>query len=146
MEYTAMGIAKYVVDYCADKGKPISNLKLQKMLYYLWIEFYKETKKYLFSEHIYAWQFGPVVPDVYYEYCSYAGIPIIPMTNNCESYIVEYKEYIDSIIEKYLPYSASELVKKTHEQGKPWSIIYKNGLGNRNEIPFQLIKELECGC
>ena len=45
MTYTASDIAKYIVSYCFRKRKPVSNLKLQKMLYYMWIEYYKRLKK-----------------------------------------------------------------------------------------------------
>ena len=34
MLYTAIDIAKYIVSYCSNKKQPISNLKLQKILYY----------------------------------------------------------------------------------------------------------------
>ena len=76
MVYTAVDIAKYIVSYCAHRQRPISNLKLQKMLYYTWIDYYKKTNNALFLNDICAWQLGPVVPDVYYEFCSYAGTPI----------------------------------------------------------------------
>ena len=33
--YSVIEVAKYVISYCMEKGNPISNLQLQKMLYYL---------------------------------------------------------------------------------------------------------------
>ena len=74
--YSAVDVAKYIVSYSTQQGKSISNLKLQKMLYYLWVDYYKSTGRELYVDDICAWQFGPVVPDVYYEFCSYAGTPI----------------------------------------------------------------------
>ena len=142
MAYKAIEVAKYIVSYCTNKQCPISNLKLQKILYYAWINYYKEKKEYLFYDPICAWQLGPVVPETYYEFCSYAGIPIF------HSYSVDIKEKDSAIlnrtIEKYIPYMASTLVNQTHEQGKPWDLIYKNGAGARDEIPFSMIIELEC--
>ena len=41
MTYTAKNIAHYIVTYCEKKNRPVSNLKLQKMLYFLWIEYFK---------------------------------------------------------------------------------------------------------
>ena len=43
MTYSAVDIAKYIVSYCSGKHRPVSNLKLQKMLYYTWIDYYKKT-------------------------------------------------------------------------------------------------------
>lgn len=142
MAYKAIDVAKYIVSYCNEMNHPISNLKLQKLLYYAWIDFYKETKVYLFEDLICAWQLGPVVPDVYYEFCSYAGIPIP------RSYIVDISDndklLINATIDKYSSYTASELVDKTHKKGKPWDLMYKNGAGARSEIPFPMIINLEC--
>ena len=68
MTYSAVDIAKYIVSYCSGKHRPVSNLKLQKMLYYTWIDYYKKTGTALFFNEICAWQLGPVVPDAYYEF------------------------------------------------------------------------------
>lgn len=142
MVYTALEVAKYIISYCTRQKKPISNLKLQKMLYYAWIDYYKETSRELFLDRIFAWQLGPVVPETYYEFCSYAGKPI------AKEYFVKLdntdKPVVDSIIEKYIPITASALVSRSHEKGKPWDLVYKDGYGNRDEIPFELIKLKEC--
>lgn len=142
MTYSAIDIAKYTVSYCFKEKHPISNLKLQKMLYYLWIEYYKITKDSLFIDDICAWQLGPVVPEAYYEFCAYAGRPITRIFDIS----LEGKDrvYINDIIEKYLPIAASTLVNKTHAEGMPWDLIYRNGLGARNVIPYDLIKIKEC--
>jgi len=141
--YKAIDIAKYTVTYCNKKEKAISNLKLQKIMYYLWIDYYKKLKKSLFDDEICAWQLGPVVPNVYYEFCSFAGIPIL-REYDIDNISCEDRDIINDIIEKYIDQSPSSLVSKTHESGKPWDKIYKGGEGLRNPIPFDLIKELEC--
>ena len=142
MTYTARDIAKYIISYCFARNTPISNLKLQKMLYYVWIDYYKRRQVELFLDDICAWQLGPVVPEIYYEFCSYAGRPIMRKydTQIDQSDV----QLIDSIIDSYRPLSARELVDRSHEKGKPWDLIYRNGLGNRDVIPFSLIKAKEC--
>ena len=40
MAYGAKNIANFVVNYCAQNGSPVTNLKLQKILYYLWIDLF----------------------------------------------------------------------------------------------------------
>lgn len=144
MLYTAIDIAKYIVSYCSNKKQPISNLKLQKILYYAWIDYYKRTGNALFLNDICAWQLGPVIPDVYYEFCSYAGTPIF------ESFDVSIDsndiKTINSIIDSYISVPASALVNRSHKKGGAWDIVYQDGIGNRNIIPFSLIREKECGC
>ena len=56
----------------------------------------------------------------------------------------EDKALLDNFIEEYACYSASTLVERTHTLGKPWSMIFRNGSGNRSVIPYSLIVEKEC--
>lgn len=143
MIYDVTEIARYIITYCAKKKNPISNLKLQKILYFVWIDYFKKNNCNLFNENICAWQFGPVVPKVYYEFCSYAGSPI----NKIYETAIDNQNdlnIINTSIDKYIEYSARKLVDITHEISKPWSIIYNNGLGLRNIIPFNLIISKEC--
>lgn len=144
MPYKALEIAKYIITYCQVNDFRISNLKLQKLLYYTWIGFYKVTEKALFDDEICAWQFGPVVPEVYYEFCSYAGISI-SLPYECNADLSEYeKGILDNTLSEFANLSASVLVERTHSKGKPWDVIYENGAGNRSVIPFALIIEKEC--
>lgn len=142
MLYTATDIAKYIVNYCTKKQKPVSNLKLQKMLYYTWVDYYRITKNALFLDDICAWQLGPVVPDAYYEFCSYAGTPIVRTYDvNLSS---EDISLINQIIDGYISVPASTLVNLSHKKGGAWDKVYQDGLGNRDVIPFTLIQEVEC--
>lgn len=143
MSYTALNVAKYIVTYCAEQNAPISNLKLQKILYYTWVDYYKETGRTLFWDEICAWQLGPVVPDVYYYFCSYAGFPI---TQTFDIDMAEDdKDILNSIISTYSTKTAGTLVSMTHRNGSPWDRIYRGGYGLRDVIPFSLIKQLELG-
>ncbi len=145
MLYTASDIAKYIISYCSSRNRPISNLKLQKVLYFTWVDYFRETGTALFLDDICAWQLGPVVPDVYYDYCSYGGRPIYLTYNGIEDEISERDEAIlNEIIERYIDIPASTLVNKTHRSGTAWDYIYGGGTGNRDVIPFSLIKDKEC--
>ena len=135
--YNAMQVADYIIDYCTKKGEPISNLKLQKLLYFLWVEFYKKYQRSLFSDSMYAWQFGPVVPDVYYEYCTYGGRPI---NLKCETEIEEEdKKDLERIIDEYRLIPVNELVNRTHQQDTAWYSVYDGGKGNHQKIPFDIL-------
>ena len=49
MTYYVTEIAKYIITYCSNKKRPISNLKLQKLLYFLWIDYFKKNNCSLFN-------------------------------------------------------------------------------------------------
>lgn len=142
MTYSAQDVANYTVSYCTKQNSPISNLKLQKLLYFMWVDYYKKSGQSLFLDDICAWKLGPVVPSVYYEFCSYAGMPIsLTLENSIDGSDILV---LNEIIDQYLPKAASTLVDRTHKKGTPWDVIYQDGFGNREVIPFGLIKKLEC--
>lgn len=50
---TATDVARFLVQYYIDIKKSVTNMKLQKLLYYAWIEYYKSSDgKYLFNDKI----------------------------------------------------------------------------------------------
>ena len=145
MAFQVMDVARYIINYCTEQVIFVSNLKLQKMLYYLWIDYYQNTNEYLFDEDICAWPFGPVVPNVYYEYCSYAGTPIAKKYDDLNNiFNNDITIEINNLINKYIDCTPNQLVNKSHESGLPWDIIYNQNKGYKEIIPFDLIVELEC--
>ncbi|HIY13576.1 MAG TPA: DUF4065 domain-containing protein [Candidatus Agathobaculum merdipullorum] len=143
--YLAKQVAQYIINKCSVEERPVSNLKLQKLLYFAWIEYRKRTGKKLFDDKIYAWQFGPVVPEVYYDYCAYGGMDIDRRYDSSQIGITESDaEVLDASLAEYLNYSVSRLVSKTHERGKPWHQVYVEQGGIKQEIPFSLIEQMEC--
>ena len=66
--YDVLLMAKYIIKYCNKSNLPISNLKLQKLLYFIQAAFLVEKGHACFPDEIEAWDFGPVVPAVYYKY------------------------------------------------------------------------------
>lgn len=135
--YPALNIAKYVIDKCTNDRYPISNLQLQKILYYIQREFLQQGKK-AFPENIEAWQFGPVVPEVYKQYCGFGALPIRMRYN---VFIHSNDKYIiNPIIEKKRILNAWDMVNDTHSPGKAWDLIFRGGLGDHQIIPKELIK------
>lgn len=68
MKPTASEIAKYIIASFQKKNKEISNLKLQKLLYYAQAWHLVLYEGPLFNDEIEAWVHGPVVPSVFREY------------------------------------------------------------------------------
>lgn len=53
--YNVMDVANYVVQHFIDRGTPINNLLLNKILYYLQADSLRQTGKPLFKEQIEKW-------------------------------------------------------------------------------------------
>lgn len=142
--YSAMAVADFIIDFCSRKKEPVSNLRLQKLLYFTWVRFYEKTNRNLFYDPMYAWQLGPVVPEVYNNFCSYGGRPINQIWDGTE---IEQDdaEILGNIIMQYWNVPSSELVERTHKPDTAWYQVYDGGKGNRKVIPFELIKMKEFG-
>lgn len=139
--YTVMDIAEYLVTHYTSLQKPISNLKLQKLLYFVWVDYYKNTKNYLYTEELQAWPLGPVSPAVYHRFAAYGGMPISKKYQVCIDN--KTKNLIDTALSKYGGCSAGRLVARTHRPNTPWSLIFRDGDGNRDTISFRTIIENE---
>lgn len=117
----------------------VSNLKLQKILYFIQAEFLVEKNTPCFSEKIEAWTFGPVIPEVYQQYKIFgnAHIPCVDVQDDFE--ISEQdKASIDNMIDECSKFTASQLREITHRQ-TPWKKAYKSY--QNNEITQLSIKE-----
>lgn len=137
-KYSALYLAKYIIDKCAKDDHLISNLQLQKILYNLQKELLKKGTV-LVNDDFQAWAYGPVVPKVYFEFCSYGSMCIDEKYNvKIENQI---KNIIDPIIESLRKEEPWKLVEKTHFRGGAWDIIYRNGRGNKDVIPLELIRD-----
>ena len=136
MKNTALDIAKAIVDMCTSDGRPVSNLQLQNILYYLQVNALHHGRP-MFSDDFEAWQFGPVVPDVYYYYCGFGAEPVR----------MHYSTEIDARTEPEIV-TAVNLVRNApfwdvsgniQQSGKAWAAIYAGGFGSHYVIPRKLL-------
>ena len=63
-------LAQYIIWYANKRHIRISHMKLQKLLYFIQIEYITKYHALLFDDLIEAGRYGPVVKSVYYDYCS----------------------------------------------------------------------------
>ena len=140
--YKALDVARYIINYANDNNIIISNLKLQKILYFVQLEFLLRNKNQpCFSDAIEAWDFGPVVPCVYHEFKIYGAFPIpkisyvynmgsnflnIKREDYSSTISIKDKSVIEDVVNECDRFSASQLVDITHNQ-TPWKRAYAFG-------------------
>lgn len=137
--YSAIDLSKYIVTKCVMDEQPVSNLQLQKILFYIQKEYLSQNRR-AFIDEIEAWQFGPVVPAVYYRFCGFGAMPITLTYTHRTTIDTQDKAIIDPIIEEKRSMNPWDLVNETHKPSGAWSRIYENGVGNHRVIPIELIK------
>lgn len=133
MAYKASEIANKIISKTdLEHGDTISNLKLQKMLYYQQGFHLAYFGTPLFDEDIVAWQYGPVVPSVYKEYKSFESNSISTSEEGI-SLSDDEEELFNNVYEEYNQFSAVALMKMTHEES-PWKTTEINSVISRDKM------------
>lgn len=131
---SASKFAKYIISLVdEDAGDSISNLKLQKLLYYSQGFHLAMVDKPLFHEAIKKWVHGPVVPAVWHEYKDYGSGPITIMPVELESYSEDVRELLDEVFSVYGQFTATKLRNMTHQE-PPWNEAPDNGEISHNSM------------
>jgi len=102
------------------QGELMSNMKLQKMLYYEQGFHLAVFGTPLFEEAIEAWMYGPVVPAVYEVYKDYGYNGIDPGEVEAVTLSDREQALFDEVYKVYGAYSAIGLMNMTHRES-PWA-------------------------
>jgi len=119
-----------------------SPLELQKLVYFVYCEYLKMFGEEMFVDDFEAWDYGPVIPEIYYSLQKYGKSEIVHYNDpeimaELQSRIIKFEEHdkllkaIDRTIEKYGDLKGFQLVDKTHIPDSPWNRVYRRG---RNEV------------
>nr|DAM47976.1 MAG TPA: hypothetical protein [Caudoviricetes sp.] len=111
-----------------EENIKISPMKLQKLTYFLYKEYLQSTGLPLFSEPFEKWQYGPVLPSLYYEFNSFGANPITRFARNAKGQAeiidLEFSNNLSNAVKKvwkiYKNYSAIELSALTHQKDTAW--------------------------
>lgn len=125
---TALELSKYIINLCQKYGRPISNLKLQHILYYIKHYCVKHLNEPLFFDNLEAWVFGAVNPNVYYYFCGHGANPITIKFDEKEYKSVfelndKFKDVIDFIVEEKFRKPSWDLIKDIHKENGAWALL-----------------------
>ena len=133
---TCFEVADYFLSQCnRESGDLISNLKLQKLVYYAQGVSLAVLDRQLFPERIEAWKHGPVVPDLYQKYKPYGDCGLPHVCIDINKYTHEELSLLSFVDEEYGQFSAWKLRYMTHSE-PPWKDAYLDfgfGSGYTNE-------------
>lgn len=141
----AKTVANYMLYLMGDAFDDLTNMKINKLLYFAQGYFLAKHGKPLFTDTIEAWAHGPVVPAVYASYKEYGDQPIrkydpesIPDMPN------EVDEILYGVARTYGKYTTSALRNITHAIGSPWDQVYQENRAHI-EIPTTVIQDYFAG-
>ena len=128
--YDALDVAEYVIFYEDRRSRPVSNLRLQKLLYFVQAQFWATRNHACFSDSMEAWKLGPVIPSVYRKYKFYGSLDFPrKLVTSVKVICARDQDLINTALEKCSHYTTSTLITLTHGQ-TPWIEAYKRGNDN----------------
>jgi uncharacterized phage-associated protein len=142
--YSATDIANAFIELARRDGRTLSNMQLQKLVYIAFGYFAGFMKDKLFRDEIQAWEYGPVIPNLYHRLKQYGVGPVtvIPAEWPSNRLAGPEMQVVEGVWDAYRKYSALELSDLTHKDGTPWSKMREKLQGRQNiPIPFSLIQE-----
>ena len=123
---------KYGIEDNCGAAEYITPLKLQKLLYYIQGMALRIYGKPAFTNNISAWQYGPVVEEVYQQYKGRNPISTPKIDYEvCDG----LKKIIELVVSSYGQIEAGSLIDLTHDED-PWINSVNSGI-----ISIDLIKE-----
>lgn len=140
-------VSDYIIFRCKSEGQnDLSTLKHQKLLYYVqaWhLAFYGEKA---FDSDFEAWIHGPVCKEIYEIYKDSKGlysemfIEDIKNEKIIDSIGTELKIHIDTILDSYGKFTATQLELMTHDE-RPW-IEARKGYNSNQRCSVEIDNEV----
>lgn len=139
-------VANLMLDEADRLRISITNLALQKLLYFAYGIYLVETKRPLVSGYFEAWQYGPVHPLAYKAFKSAGSNPIHfraksqDLVSGHETEVsvpesVVVRRLVNHVLGSYGQLSPGRLVDIAHAKGSPWHYIAHKG---RTSVAFGL--------
>ena len=117
-----LDVAKYFIVKAYEDGQELemTNMKIQKLLYYtqsIYLALYDEP---LFNDNLEAWRYGPVCPPAYHYYYKFESQQLpIPKVREINNLTPEIKALLDEVWWYFGEYHAYQLSNMSHIEF-PW--------------------------
>lgn len=129
------GIANFILDVADERGLKITNMALNKIIYFVHCDYLIENKEPLVGAKIEAWEHGPVFREVYHEFKRWSDAAIRGRATKVDvesGDIVEAREsleeaeanYLKELVARYLSFTAAQLRAISHRAGGPWAMVW----------------------
>jgi len=139
--YDVLNVADAILKIAKADGRQLTPMQLMKLTYIAhgWsLAFYDKD---LFRNRIEAWQYGPVIPDLYHATKTFGRNPIPLSAIDSHTSVPlgdQDKRLLESVYQRYKHLDGISLSYLTHQSGTPWDQVYSHGVKGV-EIPDPLI-------
>ncbi len=116
-----------------EDSEYITNLKLQKLLYYAQGYFLAKKNTSLFEDDFLAWEHGPVIRKIYNKYRTNGSSGIKYDKDFNANIDNETERILEEVYNEYGQYTAWKLRNMTHEE-EPWKTTPRNEIISKEKI------------
>lgn len=157
MAYSAPQIANAFLARASREGDSLTNMKLQKLLYFAQGHSLAVRGESLIREEPEAWDYGPVYTSVWREFRDFGAAPINRLAYPLFPFDAETGEplgpvkapddgdvnnFLDAVWNAYKGKSAIQLSKMSHVVDGPWDQVRRENRGCRDAtIPTDLLAD-----
>lgn len=141
--YDVLTVADAILKIAKRNHVSLTPMQLMKLVYIAHGWSLGLRDRDLFKNQIQAWQYGPVIPDLYHATKTWGRDPIpLNRIGNPHSVSVDQKDeaFLTEVFNKYGHLTGPQLSYLTHQAGTPWDQVYRPD-ERRIEIPDELIRE-----
>lgn len=135
--YDVRDIANFTLDFADRRNLRITNLALQKLLYFAHGWFFAIYDEPLIKNKFEAWKYGPVQRVIYDQFKGFSDGPIQgvratyinPVSGDEEFRPLNiqpaHADLLTGVLEKYAGFSAGQLVEESHVEDGPWEYVWQ---------------------
>jgi uncharacterized phage-associated protein len=141
--YDARNVANEFLRQAKARDTTLTNMELQKLVYIAHGYSLALLGRPLIKQHVEAWRYGPVIPDLYHALRQYGSGNVKDLINLLpgEKLSETDSKLVESVLGAYGRFSGAQLSTMTHREGTPWREVYEpNASFHSDIIPDKLIK------
>jgi uncharacterized phage-associated protein len=133
---SAKDVAEWFIHWASSEedSSDLTNMKLQKVLYYAQGHHLGKYGTPLFADQIEAWSHGPVVRSVYGVYKDAGSNPVESKRPefDWDDFTAQHNDFLSAVWNSYGGFTAARLRNMSHAE-PPWKEVF------REEEPFKVI-------
>lgn len=151
-DYDVRGLANWCLRQAASAKKTLTNLSLNKLVYFMIERALVEKRVLLTPARIEAWDHGPVIREIYHSLKKLGDKAVATplqkysaqkrqLVDAEQALQIDDEKFLQGVLNDYLRFTASQLRDLSHTPGGAWDLVW-NHRSRTNygmEIPPQLI-------
>jgi len=137
MAYDVRALANFVLDLAAKDGRSLTNMQINKVVYFLHVDFLVEFARPLVSAKIEAWEHGPVFRELYAQFKRHGdtgiasqAVAVNPETGQAAKVVyslqIDEESFLTPLARRYSSMSAAVLRAQSHVVGGPWDRVWNH--------------------